>query len=74
MPALVLAEHDNTTLKPATLNIVTAAAQAGGEVHVLVVGANCAAVGAEAARISGVTKVLVADAPHFANFLAEKRR
>jgi electron transfer flavoprotein alpha subunit len=71
MPALVLAEHDNATLKPATLNTVTAAAKAGGEVHVLVVGANCAAVGAEAAKIGGVTKVLVADAPHLANLLAE---
>ena len=71
MSALVLAEHDNATLKPATLNAITAAAKAGGEVHVLVVGSGCAAVGAAAAKVGGVTKVLVADAAHFANFLAE---
>ena len=71
MPALVLADHDNAALKPATLNAVTAAAKMGGEVHVLVVGSGCGKVAADAARIGGVTKVLAADAPHFANFLAE---
>jgi electron transfer flavoprotein alpha subunit len=71
MPALVLAEHDNAHLKAPTLNTVTAAAKAGGEVHVLVVGSGCAAVGDQAAKIGGVSKVLVADAPHFANQLAE---
>ena len=71
MPALVLADHDNAALKPATLNAVTAAAKMGGEVHVLVVGSGCGNVATDAARISGVTKVLAADAPHFANFLAE---
>jgi electron transfer flavoprotein alpha subunit len=71
MPALVLAEHDNATLKSPTLNAVTAAAKAGGEVHVLVAGSGCSAVAAAAAKIAGVAKVLVADAPHFANFLAE---
>ncbi|MCU0952952.1 MAG: electron transfer flavoprotein subunit alpha/FixB family protein [Burkholderiaceae bacterium] len=71
MPALVLADHDNAALKPATLNAVTAAAKMGGEVHVLVVGSGCAAVATEAARVGGVAKVLCADAPHFANFLAE---
>lgn len=71
MPALVLAEHDNTHLKAPTLSAVTAAAKAGGEVHVLVVGSSCAAVGQQAAKVGGVTKVLVADAPHFANQLAE---
>jgi electron transfer flavoprotein alpha subunit len=71
MLALVLAEHDNAHLKAPTLNAITAAAKAGGEVHVLVVGSGCAAVGAQAAKVAGVTKVLLADAPHFANQLAE---
>ncbi|MCU0938392.1 MAG: FAD-binding protein [Burkholderiaceae bacterium] len=71
MPALVLAEHDNASLKAPTLNAISAAAKAGGEVHVLVAGSNCAAAAAAAAKVAGVTKVLVADAPHFANFLAE---
>ncbi len=71
MPALVLAEHDNATLKAPTLNAVTAAARAGGEVHVLVAGSGCAAVAAAAARVAGVAKVLLADAPHLTNFLAE---
>jgi electron transfer flavoprotein alpha subunit len=71
MPALVLAEHDNAALKAPTLNAVTAAAKAGGEVHVLVAGSGCSAVGSAAAKVAGVSKVLVADAPQFANFLAE---
>ena len=71
MTALVIAEHDNASLKGATLNTVTAAVKCGGEVHVLVAGSNCAAVAQAAAQIAGVTKVLVADAPHFADALAE---
>ena len=71
MVALVIAEHDNASLKGSTHNTVTAAAQCGGEVHVLVAGANCGAAAAQAAQIPGVTKVLVADAPHFADGLAE---
>lgn len=71
MPALVLAEHDNASLKAPTLNAVTAAARAAGDVHILVAGSGCAAVAAAAARIAGVSKVLVADAPHLAEFLAE---
>jgi electron transfer flavoprotein alpha subunit len=71
MPALVLAEHDNAALKAPTLNAVTAAAKAGGDVHVLVAGSGCAAVAAAAAKVAGVSKVLLADAPQFANFLAE---
>jgi len=71
MPALVLAEHDNVSLKAPTLNAITAAAKAGGDVHVLVAGSGCAAVGAAAAKVGGVSKVLVADAPQFADFLAE---
>ena len=71
MTALVLAEHDNHTLRPATLNTVTAAAKAGGDVHVLVVGHNAADAAQQAAKIAGVSKVLLADAPQFANGLAE---
>ena len=71
MAALVIAEHDNTSLKGSTLNTVTAASQCGGEVHVLVAGHNCAAVAQAAAQIVGVTKVLVADAAPFADGLAE---
>ncbi|MGB9110291.1 MAG: FAD-binding protein [Telluria sp.] len=71
MVALVIAEHDNASLKGATLNTVTAAAQCGGDVHVLVAGSGCAAVAEAAAKIAGVSKVLVADAPHFADGLAE---
>ena len=71
MAALVLAEHDNAALKGATLNTVTAAVKCGGDVHVLVAGSNCAAVAQAAAQIVGVAKVLVADAPHLADALAE---
>ncbi len=70
MSVLVLAEHDNSELKPATLNTVTAA-QAIGDVTILVVGADCAAVGEQAAKVAGVAKVLVADNPLYANSLAE---
>ncbi|MCS0588784.1 electron transfer flavoprotein subunit alpha/FixB family protein [Massilia norwichensis] len=71
MVALVIAEHDNASLKGVTLNTVTAAAQCGGDVHVLVAGSGCGAVAEAAAKIAGVSKVLVADAPHFADGLAE---
>ncbi len=71
MTALVIAEHDNASIKGATLNTVTAAAQCGGDVHVLVAGANAAAAAAAAAQIAGVTKVLHADAPGFEHGLAE---
>ena len=71
MAALVIAEHDNASLKAGTLNTVTAAAKAGGEVHVLVAGANCDAAAQAAAQIGGVAKVLVADAAHLADHLAE---
>lgn len=71
MVALVIAEHDNASLKGSTLNTVTAAVQCGGDVHILIAGANCAAAAEAAARVSGVSKVLVADAPHFAEGLAE---
>ncbi|MGE8366775.1 electron transfer flavoprotein subunit alpha/FixB family protein, partial [Cupriavidus sp.] len=71
MTALVIAEHDNQSIKAATLNTVTAAAQCGGDVHVLVAGANAAAAAAAAAKIAGVSKVLLADAPYFGDGLAE---
>ncbi|UVW29802.1 electron transfer flavoprotein subunit alpha/FixB family protein [Massilia sp. H6] len=75
MVALVIAEHDNGSLKGATHHTVTAAAQCGeggaNEVHILVAGSNCGAAAQAAADIAGVTKVLVADAPHFADGLAE---
>ncbi|RDK10133.1 electron transfer flavoprotein subunit alpha/FixB family protein [Cupriavidus lacunae] len=71
MTALVIAEHDNQSIKAATLNTVTAAAQCGGDVHVLVAGANAAAAAAAAAKIAGVSKVLLADAAYFGDGLAE---
>jgi len=71
MTALVIAEHDNQSIKAATLNTVTAAAQCGGDVHVLVAGANARAAADAAAKIAGVTKVLLADAAYFGDGLAE---
>ncbi|AMP16160.1 electron transfer flavoprotein subunit alpha/FixB family protein [Collimonas pratensis] len=71
MTALVIAEHDNASLKGSTLNTVTAASQCGGDVHVLVAGSNCGAAAQAAAQLAGVSKVLVADAAYFADGLAE---
>ena len=71
MTALVIAEHDNATIKVATLNTVTAALACGGDVHVLVAGSNAAAAAAAAAQIAGVSKVLHADSAAFAHGLAE---
>jgi electron transfer flavoprotein alpha subunit len=71
MTALVIAEHDNASIKGATLNTVTAAAQCGGDVHVMVAGANAAAAAAAAAQIAGVTKVLHVDDVGLAHGLAE---
>ncbi|MDI4632364.1 FAD-binding protein [Pelomonas sp. V22] len=71
MTALVIAEHDNASIKGATLNTVTAAAACGGDVHVLVAGANAAAAAAAAAQIAGVSKVIHADAAQLADGLAE---
>ena len=69
--ALVVAEHDNATVRPATLNTVTAAAQLGGQVHVLVAGTGSQAAASAAAQIAGVAKVLHADSEVFAHALAE---
>jgi electron transfer flavoprotein alpha subunit len=71
MAALVIAEHDNASLKPSTLNTVAAAAKLGGDITVLVAGSNCEAAANAAAQIAGVSKVLVADAPQLAEQLAE---
>ncbi len=71
MSVLVIAEHDNVSIKAATLNTVTAALQCGGDVHVLVAGANAAAAAQQAAQIAGVAKVLHADSPALAHGLAE---
>jgi electron transfer flavoprotein alpha subunit len=71
MAALVIAEHDNASLKGSTLNTVTAAVQCGGDVHILVAGHHCGAAAEAAAQVAGVAKVLVADAAQFADGLAE---
>jgi len=71
MTSLVIAEHDNAHIKGATLNTVTAAAACGGDVHVLVAGANAGDAAKAAAQIAGVAKVIHADAPGFEHGLAE---
>ena len=71
MTVLVIAEHDNASIKPATLNTVTAAAQCGGDVHVLIAGHNAGEAAKAAAAIAGVAKVIHADAPGFKHGLAE---
>ncbi len=71
MSILVVAEHDNATIKGATLNTVAAAKQIGGDITVLVAGENCAAAGEAAAKIDGVSKVLVADNAAYGHQLAE---
>jgi len=68
---LVLAEHDNASVKSATLHAVAAARKLGGDVHVLVAGHGASGAAAGAAKISGVAKVLHADAPHLAKPTAE---
>ena len=71
MTALVIAEHDNASIKGATLNTVTAAAACGGEVHVLVAGHNAGAAAQAASQIAGVSKVIHADSEALAHGLAE---
>lgn len=71
MAILVIAEHDNASLKAATLNTVTAASQIGGDIHLLVAGSACAGAAHAAAAVAGVAKVLLADAPALAHGLAE---
>ena len=71
MTALVIAEHDNVSLKASTLNTVTAASQCAADIHVLIAGHHCDAAAAAAAQVAGVSKVIVADHPAFADGLAE---
>jgi len=71
MSILVIAEHSNDALNPATLNTVAAAQAVGGDIHVLVAGAGCGAAAEAAAQIAGVSKVLVADNAAYGHQLAE---
>jgi electron transfer flavoprotein alpha subunit len=71
MTSLVIAEHNNASIKPATLNTVTAAAQCGGEVHVLVAGLNAGAAAQAASQIAGVSRVIHVEGVHFEHGLAE---
>jgi electron transfer flavoprotein alpha subunit len=71
MSVLVLAEHDNASLKAATLNAVAAAAKIGGDVELLVAGQNCNGAAEAASKVAGVAKVLVADAAEYAHALPE---
>ncbi len=71
MAILVLADHDNSGLSDQTAKALTAASQIGGDVHVLVAGANVGAIAEQAAKLSGVGKVLVAEDASLANNLAE---
>lgn len=71
MPILVIAEHDNASLKAATLNTVTAALKLGSDVEVLVAGAACGGAAAAAAKLAGVTQVKVADGAAYAEQSAE---
>ncbi len=72
MTILILAEHEHTALKSSTLNTVTAAAQIGGDIHILVAGSNCSAAAEAAAKITGVSKVIKADTGNLAHPLAEE--
>ena len=72
MSSLIIAEHTNSALSPSTGKTLAAAAALGGEVHVLVAGSNCSVAAEAASKLAGVSKVLVADAPHLANGLAEE--
>ncbi|HZR61600.1 MAG TPA: FAD-binding protein [Xanthobacteraceae bacterium] len=71
MPTLLIAEHDNTSLKDATNKALTAAKAIGADVHILVAGQGCKAVADAAAKLDGVAKVLLADASAYAHMLAE---
>src|SRR5271165_7292625 len=71
MTTLLIAEHDNKSLKDATAKALTAATALGGDVHILVAGKDCGAVVQAAAKLKGVAKVLVADAPAYEHMLAE---
>ncbi len=72
MAVLLVADHNNAALGASTAKAMSAAKAIGGDVHILVAGANCGAAAEAAAKLEGATKVLVADAPQFANQLAEE--
>jgi len=72
MSILLLADHTNSALSPATAKAMTAALAMGGDVHILVAGHSCSNAAAEAAKLTGAAKVLVADAPHYQHGLAEE--
>ena len=71
MSVLLVAEHDNSKLKPFTLNAITAASKIDAEVHVLVAGTNCEIISKELANVPLVKKVLVCDSPNYQNYLPE---
>jgi electron transfer flavoprotein alpha subunit len=71
MSILVIAEHDNSSLKPATLNSVTAAQAIGGDIDILVIGSDCQGAAEQAAQVAGISKVLVADNATYGHQLAE---
>ena len=71
MSILVIGEHDNSSLKPATLNSVTAAQAIGGDIDILVIGSNCQGAAEQAAQVAGISKVLVADNAAYGHQLAE---
>ena len=71
MAILVIADHDNTVLKSGVTATIACAQKIGGDIHVLVAGSNCAAAASAAAAVAGVSKVLVADAPHLGSAVAE---
>jgi electron transfer flavoprotein alpha subunit len=71
MSTLIIAEHDNSSLKPATLNSVSAAQEIGGDIDILVAGSGCQSVADQAAQVAGISKVLIADNAAYSNALAE---
>ena len=71
MSILVIAEHDNSNLKPATLNTVAAAKELNGEIHLLIAGNSCQSVADEAIEVEGVSKILMSDNAAYENHLAE---
>jgi len=71
MELLIIAEHDNAQLKPATLSVITAATELTQKITILVAGSNCGSVAEQAAKVTGVTKILLADAPVYAHGMAE---
>ena len=71
MSILVIAEHDNSNLKPATLNTVAAAKELNGEIHLLIAGNSCQSVADEAIGVEGVSKILMSDNAAYENHLAE---